>query len=174
MVGPPVGHFTLRRSEPGTAVGVSGGWPGLTRGAALARMDVKMADFGNVALAGSYLGIGYGAIDQRVQQRSREQVIEYSVNGRFELGKFFPAKSGIHVPFNIQHSNNTRTPEYDPYDLDLKLKDKVNAETNGTKRQEIKDAAQTKQIINGFSFDNVRKDRTNAERKPAPWDAGAT
>ena len=139
-------------------------------GAALARMDVKMADFGNVALAGSYLGVGYGAIDQRVQQRSREQVIEYSVNGRFELGKFFPAKSGIHVPFNIQHSNNTRTPEYDPYDLDLKLKDKVNAETNGEKRQEIKDAAQTKQIINGFSFDNVRKDRTNAERKPAPWD----
>ena len=139
-------------------------------GAALARMDVKMADFGNLALAGSYLGIGYGSIDQKVQQRSREQVTEYSLNGRFELGKFFPQKSGIHIPFNIQHSNNTRTPEYDPYDLDLKLKDKVNAETNGDKRQEIKDAAQTVQVINGFSFDNVRKDRTNAERKPAPWD----
>jgi cell surface protein SprA len=139
-------------------------------GAALARMDVKMADFGNLALAGSYLGIGYGAIDQRVQQRSREQVTEYSLNGRFELGKFFPAKSGIHIPFNIQHSNNTRTPEYDPYDLDLKLKDKVNAELDGEKRTEIKDAARTTQIINGFSFDNVRKDRTNAERKPAPWD----
>jgi cell surface protein SprA len=139
-------------------------------GAALARMDVKMADFGNLALAGSYLGVGYGSIDQKVQQRSREQVLEYSINGRFELGKFFPVKSGLHVPFNIQHSNNTRTPEYDPYDLDLKLKDKLNAETNGDKRTAIKDAAQTSQTINGFSFDNVRKDRTNAERKPAPWD----
>jgi cell surface protein SprA len=139
-------------------------------GAALARMDVKMADFGNLALSGSYLGVGYGSLDQKVQQRSREQVTEYSVNGRFELGKFFPVKSGIHVPFNVQHSNNTRTPEYDPYDLDLKLKDKVNAETDEYKRQVIKDAAETTQIINGFSFDNVRKDRTNAERKPAPWD----
>jgi cell surface protein SprA len=139
-------------------------------GAALARMDVKMADFGNLALAGSYLGVGYGSIDQKVQQRSREQVTEYSVNGRFELGKFFPVKSGIHVPFNIQHSNNTRTPEYDPYDLDLKLTDKINAETNGPKRDEIKSAARTVQVINGFSFDNVRKDRTNSERKPAPWD----
>ncbi len=139
-------------------------------GAALARMDVKMADFGNLSLSGSYLGVGYGSIDQKVQQRSREQVVEYSINGRFELGKFFPVKSGIHVPFNIQHSNNIRTPEYDPYDLDLKLTDKVNAETNAEKRQAIKDAAQTQQIINGFSFDNVRKDRTNAARKPAPWD----
>ena len=138
-------------------------------GAALARMDVKMADFGNLALAGSYLGVGYGSLDQKVQQRSREQVVEYSLNGRFELGKFFPAKSGIHIPFNIQHSNNTRTPEYDPYDLDLKLKDKLNASADSLKPA-IRDAARTTQIVNGFSFDNVRKDRTNAERKPAPWD----
>jgi cell surface protein SprA len=137
-------------------------------GAALARMDVKMADFGTLALAGSYLGVGYGSIDQKVQQRSREQVLEYSINGRFELGKFFPVKSGIHVPFNVQHSNNTRTPEYDPYDLDLKLKDKVAA--NPGMGDDIKAAAATTQIISGFSFDNVRKDRTNSERKPAPWD----
>jgi cell surface protein SprA len=138
-------------------------------GAALARMDVKMADFGNLALAGSYLGIGYGAIDQKVQQRSREEVTEYSLNGRFELGKFFPVKSGIHIPFNIQHSNNTRTPEFDPYDLDLKLKDKI-AAASGPDVPNIKAAAKTIQVINGISFDNVRKDRTNSERKPAPWD----
>jgi cell surface protein SprA len=138
-------------------------------GAALARMDVKMADFGNVSVSGSYLGVGYGAIDQKVQQRSREQVTEYSLNGRFELGKFFPAKSGIHIPFNAIHSNNTRTPEYDPYDLDLKLTEKIKTSDPG-KVDEIKAKARTAQIIDGFSFDNVRKDRTNSERKPMPWD----
>jgi cell surface protein SprA len=140
-------------------------------GAAIARVDMKMADFGNLSVSGNYMGIGYGAIDQRVTQRSREQVTEYALNGNFELGKFFNQKWGIHVPFNVQYSNNTRTPEYDPYDLDLKLKDKLLAETNGQKRTDIKDAAQTVQIINGYSFNNVRKDRSGtSERKPAPWD----
>ncbi|MBL7816669.1 MAG: cell surface protein SprA [Saprospiraceae bacterium] len=140
-------------------------------GAAIARVDMKMADFGNLSVSGNYLGIGYGAIDQRVTQRSREQVTEYALNGNFELGKFFNQKIGLHVPFNVQYSNNTRTPEFDPYDLDIKLKEKLQSETNGEKRQEIKDAAQTVQIIKGYSFNNVRKDRTGAsERKPAPWD----
>ena len=142
-----------------------------TGGAALARIDMKLADFGNVALAGNYLGIGYGGIDQRVQQRSREKVIEYSVNANLELGKFFPASSGIHIPFNIQHSENIRTPEYDPYDLDLKLKDKLNLELDGAKRDSIRAVAETVQIINGYSFTNVRKDRTGGgDRKPMPWD----
>lgn len=140
-------------------------------GAAIARVDMKMADFGNLSLSGNYLGIGYGAIDQRVTQRSREQVTEYAVNGNFEMGKFFSPKIGLHVPFNVQYSNNTRTPEYDPYDLDIKLKDKLLSQTDGTKRAEIKDAAQTVQVIKGYSFNNVRKDRTgSSDRKPAPWD----
>jgi cell surface protein SprA len=139
-------------------------------GAAIARMDMKMADFGNISLSGNYLGIGYGAIDQRVTQRSREQVTEYALNGNFELGKFFNPKLGIHIPFNVQYANNTRTPEFDPYDLDIKLKDKLAATTDGEKRKEIRDQAQTVQTIQGYSFNNVRKDRTNTERKPAPWD----
>lgn len=140
-------------------------------GAAIARVDFKMADFGNLSVSGNYMGIGYGAIDQRVTQRSREQVTEYALNGNFEMGKFFNPKFGLHVPFNVQYSNNTRTPEYDPYDLDIKLKDKLLSETDGEKRAEIKDAAQTVQVIKGYSFNNVRKDRTGtSERKPAPWD----
>jgi cell surface protein SprA len=140
-------------------------------GAAIARLDFKMADFGNLSLSGNYLGVGYGAIDQRVTQRSREQVIEAGLNGNFELGKFFNPKIGLHIPFNVQYSNNTRTPEYDPYDLDIKLKDKLKSQIDGDKRAEIKAAAQTVQIIKGYSFNNVRKDRTGtSERKPAPWD----
>jgi cell surface protein SprA len=139
-------------------------------GAALARVDFKLADFGNLSVSGNYLGIGYGAIDQRVQQRSREQVIEWGFTGNFELGKFLPQKSGIKVPFTIQYNNNTRTPEFDPYDLDLRLKDKVANELDGNKRDSIKTVAQTIQTIKGFSFNNVRKERTSSEKKPMPWD----
>ena len=138
-------------------------------GAAIARTDFKLADFGNLSVSGNYLGIGYGAIDQRVQQRSREQVTELNVSANFELGKFLPATSGIRIPFTAQFSNNIRTPEYDPYDLDIKLKERLKAETDGTKRDSIKFNAQTVQTIKGYGFNNVRKDRTNSSQ-PQPWD----
>ncbi len=139
--------------------------------AAIARTDFKLADFGNVSVSGNYMGIGYGGIDQRVTQRSREQVKELNVSGNFELGKFLPQNSGIRVPFTMQYSNNIRTPEYDPYDLDVKLKDRLAAETNGEKRDTIKQNAETVQVIKGYSFNNVRKDRTGDNTsKPMPWD----
>ncbi len=138
-------------------------------GAALGRVDFKLADFGNVTVSGNYLGIGYGAIDQRVTQRSREEVTEVGVTGTFELGKFLPQKSGIKVPITVQYSNNVRTPEFDPYDLDIRLKDKLSDETNGQKRDSIKNLAATIQTIKGYSFNNVRKERTGT-KKPQPWD----
>jgi cell surface protein SprA len=137
--------------------------------AAIARTDFKLADFGNVSVSGNYMGIGYGAIDQRVQQRSREQVTEFNVTSNFELGKFLPQTSGIRIPFTAQFSNNVRTPEYDPYDLDIKLKERLAAETDSKKRDSIKSNAQTVQTIKGFGFNNVRKDRTGSA-KPQPWD----
>lgn len=138
--------------------------------AAIARADFKLADFGNVSVSGNYMGIGYGAIDQRVQQRSREQVTEFNASGNFELGKFLPQTSGVRIPFTAQYSNNVRTPEFDPYDLDVKLKERLAAETDGQKRDSIKRNAQTVQIIKGFGFNNVRKDRTGTASKPMPWD----
>ena len=138
-------------------------------GAAIARTDFKMADFGNVSVSGNYLGIGYGAIDQRVQQRSREQVAELNISGNFELGKFLPQNSGIRIPFTAQYAKNIRTPEYDPYDLDVKLKERVASETDPNKRDSIKENALTIQTIKGFGFNNVRKDRLGTD-KPYPWD----
>lgn len=41
--------------------------------AALARLDIQLADLGNVTIAGNYNSIGFGALDQQVHERSREK-----------------------------------------------------------------------------------------------------
>jgi cell surface protein SprA len=139
--------------------------------AAIARTDFKMADFGNLSVSGNYMGIGYGAIDERVTQRNREETKEINVAGNFELGKFLPQSSGIRVPFTVQYANSISTPEYDPYDLDVKLKDRLANEQNNEVRNEIKQKAETVQTLQGYSFNNVRKDRTGTgQNKPMPWD----
>ncbi len=135
-----------------------------------ARVDIKLADLGNVSVAGNYSSIGWGSIEQKLIQRQREEIVQYDISTNLELGKFLPEKSGLRIPFYAQYSNITKNPEYDPYDLDIKLKDKINNEADPTKRDEIRSMAQDITTVRGFNFTNVRKERTGGARKiPLPW-----
>ncbi|MDX1911895.1 MAG: cell surface protein SprA [Saprospiraceae bacterium] len=138
--------------------------------AGVARVDMKLADLGAVTLAGSYSGIGWGSIEEKLALRQREEVTQYDISTSLELGKLLPEKSGVKVPFYAQYSNTTRTPEFDPYDLDIKLKDKVRDEVDPVRKREIKDQAQDVTIVKGYNFTNVRKERRGKPRKvPLPW-----
>lgn len=134
--------------------------------AGLARVDLKLADFGSIALSGNYSSIGYGGLDQKLAQRSREQIVQYDLAGNFELGKFLPEKSGVRIPFFAQYSKTIKSPQYDPYDLDVQLKDKIETADDPA---EVKSLAQDVTTIKSYNFTNVRKDKTNG-KKPKPWD----
>ncbi len=136
--------------------------------AAQGRVDMKLADLGNLSLAGLYTSVGWGGIDQKVIQRQLEEVFQYDISTNLELGKFLPSKAGIRLPFYAQYSNVTRNPEYDPYDLDIKLKEKIR-DADPEDRDSIRRSAQDVTVVRGFNFTNVRKDRTSSSR-PMPWD----
>jgi len=139
--------------------------------AAIGRMDVQLADLASVTVAGNYNSVGYGALDASVLERSRERVTGYDLSANIELGKFLPKNWGIRLPLYAQKSNTTVTPEYDPYDLDITLKEKLANEPDKAIREEIK--AQAQEIVNvtTYNFTNVRKERTGGSGdKPKPWD----
>jgi cell surface protein SprA len=138
--------------------------------AGLARVDMKMADLGNVSLSGSYTSVGWGSIEQKLIQRSQDEIIQYDVSANLALDKLLPAKSGIKVPFYIQYSNITKNPLYDPYDLDIKLKDKIDAEADPIKKAQIREMAQDVTKVHGFNFTNVRKERKGTKKVPLPFD----
>jgi cell surface protein SprA len=135
-----------------------------------ARVDMKLADLGNIAVAGNYSSIGWGSIEQKLVQRQREEIIQFDISTNIELGKFFPQGFGLRLPFYAQYSNTTKNPEYDPYDLDIKLADKLDAEANAAKRDSIRASAQDVVTVRGFNFTNVRKEHTGSPRKiRLPW-----
>jgi cell surface protein SprA len=136
--------------------------------AALGRLDLQLADFGNVALSANISGIGWGSIDKQLLERSQEKIFAYDAATNLELGKFFGEKSGLKVPFFAQYSNNTSTPKYDPYDRDLTVQERVSK--NPEDANEIKENAQNKTIIKTVSFNNVRKEKTGKSQVALPWD----
>ncbi len=135
-----------------------GGW------AALGRVDIKLADLGTLYVSGSARSAGFGTIEQRVNERSRENFTQFDVATNLELGKLLPEKTGMSIPVYASVSRTITTPEYDPYDLDIKLKDKLNA-TNPSQRDSIREQAIDVRTIKTVNFTNVK--RNNTSGKPA-------
>ena len=138
-----------------------GGW------AALGRVDFQLADLGSLSLAGSFRSIGFGTIEQRVNERSREDFATIDLSTTIDAGKLLPKKLGIQVPVYAGVSRTESTPLYDPYDLDLKLKDKIDA-ADPTKKDSIRRDAEDVTTIKTVNFTNVRKLKTDG-KKPKIW-----
>ena len=143
--------------------------------ATLASLNLKMADLANVAVSTRYHSIGFGQIEQKVDQRYRDEYVDYDVAGNVEVGKFFPKKAGIRIPFYGTYAQKFSTPQYDPYMLDVKSKDNIaniknvfGADSaNGYKKQ-----IQTIETRRGFNFTNVRIVPDSKSKKVWPWSLG--
>ncbi len=141
--------------------------------AAIARADLKLADLGNVTLAGNMHTTGFGTLEQRANQRFRDNFYQYDVSGNFELGKFLPKNWGIRIPFYAGISESISTPEYDPYDMDVKMKqnmDSIRANFGEAAAKEERKKRQAATTIKSINVTNMGKERTNPEKKPMPWD----
>ncbi|MFC2116153.1 cell surface protein SprA [Bacteroidota bacterium] len=130
-----------------------GGW------AANARMTAKLADLGTVTVAGNTSTPGFGSIEKKVNERSKEEIIQYDISSNLELGKFFPEKSGVTIPVFIGFSESRINPQYNPLDPDIPLKSALrNAETKG-ERDTIKHISQDYTKRKSLNFTNVRKQK---------------
>lgn len=135
--------------------------------AATGRVDVKLADLGTVSVSASTRGIGFGALEARANDRSREELGQFDAATNLELGKLFPRKAYLSIPFFAGYSRAVSTPEYDPYDLDVKLKNKISA-IGGSAGDSIRQDAIDIRTLSSFSFNNVRK-LPRPGKKVKPW-----
>jgi cell surface protein SprA len=139
-----------------------GGW------AALGRVDLKLADLGSLSFTGSARSRGFGTLEQKVNERSREDFVQFDVSTSLDLGKLLPRGAALQIPVYAGLSKTTSTPEYDPYDLDLKLKEKLKG-ADPKDRDSIRTDAVDEMTIKTLNFTNVKKVKTNG-KKPQVWD----
>ncbi|MFZ4521635.1 MAG: cell surface protein SprA [Bacteroidales bacterium] len=137
--------------------------------AATARVAVELADLGRVQLTGTYTSSGFGTLEQKQTQRPMEAVLTFGFDTDLELGKFFPAKSGIRIPMHFDYSMMQVSPKYDPLNPDLYLSDVINAFKTKQQKDSIKQITQGYTQTKNFNLMNVRKDRTGT-KKPKIYD----
>ncbi len=127
-----------------------GGW------AAVGRVDLSLADLGTLTFSGNTHTVGFGALEQRVNERARENFAQFDAAANLQLGKLLPRGVGVEIPFYASISQTISTPEYDPYDMDIRLKDKLGA-AQGSAKDSIRSAAIDVTTIKTINFTNVRK-----------------
>jgi cell surface protein SprA len=140
-----------------------GGWAGL------GRVDMRLADLGSVNFTGSHRSTGFGTLEQNVNERSKETFTQFDVSANLDLGRLVPKSAGIQIPVFASYNKTLSTPEYDPYDLDLKLKDKINSAPDSHKADSIRRDAVDETTIKSINFTSVRKIKTNG-KQPQLWD----
>ena len=140
--------------------------------AAMGKVNVQLADLGLVKLGGSMHTQGYGNIDQKINQRFRDNFYQYDASTNLNVGKLMPKNWGIQLPVFAGYSQSISNPKYDPYDLDVKLQDKLNEANSQAQRDSMRKAAQDFTAITSFNVTNVRvlgNQEKGATSKPKPW-----
>ncbi|MEE9373594.1 MAG: cell surface protein SprA [Saprospiraceae bacterium] len=150
--------------------------------AGLARMDIQLADLGNITASTSYSSIGFGQIDDAVANRNLAEFIDYDVATNLELGKLFPTEWGLSLPFYYQFARSIQKEKYDQYELDLTADELlINLNLNENQREDIADRNKRQTTIKTLNITNARKQRTakaderrkekgKEPKKPMPWD----
>jgi cell surface protein SprA len=141
-----------------------GGW------AAVGRVNAKLADFADITISGNKTTVGFGTLDSRLGDRSLNDITGYDVAGSVELGKFFPVKSGVHIPAYVDVSRQISTPKYDPGSPDVLLSQSLAAASTTQKRDSIQNAAQDFTERKSLNLTNVHIAKTDPKAQNHVWD----
>ncbi|WP_026450813.1 cell surface protein SprA [Aequorivita capsosiphonis] len=140
-----------------------GGW------AAVVSMDANIADFATISATGRRSTVGFGALEQGPNQRSREDLQQYDVVTNLNLGQLMPKKWGVQLPFNYGRSEELITPQYDPEFQDIELQTRLDNTDDQATKDQIKEQSVDYTKRQSVNFIGVRKERTG-EAKPRVYD----
>lgn len=126
-----------------------GGW------ASTARVNVQMADFASLNVAGNYSTPNWGSIEKKVSERQRDTQKSFDLNSNVELGQFFGRKAQIQLPFYFGYSASAIDPEFDLLAPDIRLSEIEDLQ----ERQERARISRDITIRKSYNFTNVRRER---------------
>ncbi|MBP2284073.1 cell surface protein SprA [Flavobacterium sp. CG_23.5] len=133
--------------------------------ASVLNVDTNFADFATVSATGKQSTIGFGALEQGPNERSRENTQQYNIVTNLNLGKLMPPKWGVNLPFNYAVGEEMITPDYDPFNQDIKLKQLLENTTDQAERSNLKSRATDYTKRTSINFIGVRKERRPEQKQ---------
>ncbi len=134
--------------------------------AALGRVDVTLADLGKISVSANMHTQGFGGIESKIQERSRDNLKQFDAAINIDLGKLLPKKTKLHIPVYASISKTTLTPQYDPYDKDVLYSQKINSAKSQAAKDSIRLISEDQTTIKTINITNMKVD---APKKVKLW-----
>jgi cell surface protein SprA len=137
--------------------------------AAIGKLSLKLADFANITINGSFKNYGFGGVQSKISERARESTIDYGIAANINVDKLLPEKWGLKIPLYLTYDRKNITPKFNPLDPDVPLDSSVanlNPDQQANYRKSVEDNTERK----GFNLTNVRKVKTGKDAKLHAWD----
>lgn len=138
--------------------------------AANATLNTKLADFANITATARHTTFGFGGIQSRIAERTREETTSYDVSANVSVHKLIPEKAGLQIPMYVSYEKTTVTPRFDPANPDIKLDAALLSFETEEEREDYKKTVQDITTRRSINFTNVKKIKTNPEAKNHIWD----
>ncbi len=123
--------------------------------AALGRMDMILADLGNVSVSMNKRTAGFGTIEQNMNQRAKTGLTQIDIATNIDAGKLLPKYVKIAIPVFAGLNKSIENPEYDPFNKDI-LYDKEIISLKGRQRDSLVNLSTNQSTITTLNFTNVK------------------
>lgn len=161
--GPPFSVEIWANELRATDFSLTPGW------AAAGKLNVKLADLGQVQLSGRYVTAGFGSVDRKIGERTLDTRLQYDIAATLALGKLLPKKIGLEIPAFFSYGERIITPKYSPLDPDILLTTRLD-NTAPENQEAVRVASIDYQRQISYSVTNFRRIRQGKNAKERIWD----
>ncbi len=145
--------------------------------AAIGALNMRLADVATITASGRYSGFGFGGVQTKPTERSREEATEFGLTAALSVDKFLPVKWGLKIPMYVNYDSRLVTPQFNPLDPDTPLEQSIASLPEGNvpgvdspSPADYRRLVQDMTTRRGINFSNVRKIRVDPNGKAHFWD----
>jgi len=124
--------------------------------AAVGKVDVTLADLGKITVSGSMHTAGWGSLESNIGSRALDNYTQFDAAISIDAGKLVPKRARLSIPFYASINRTVSMSEYDPYNLDVLLKNEINSAATKAIADSIRNSAIDQVTIKTINFTNVR------------------
>lgn len=135
-----------------------------------ATFNAQLADLGSITASTRYTSVGFGGVQSRISERTREETTSYDIAANISLDKFLPEKAGLRIPLYASYEKTNIKPKWDPSTPDLTVSEALVLIEDDEERSDYKLQVQDNTIRRSINFTNVQKVKTNPDAKKHIYD----
>ncbi|TAF66488.1 MAG: cell surface protein SprA [Cytophagales bacterium] len=138
--------------------------------AALGRLNLKLADFAQINSSISYTTFGFGSIQQKISQRTRNNTLTFDISANIALDKFLPSEWKLRLPLFMSYEYRNISPRFNPLDPDVPLQFYLDALPNEQEKDAYRALVEDRMTRRSINLTDVRKEKTNTNGLKLPFD----